>query len=154
MERRHIRYAVVVKLYNTIQMQLGGLDYRNIGRGIAVVEFEYCLTKDNKTLCVRMVVIREKVKEDKKATKKQPRLIELEGYSYQVIATNIIDETPERVGRFYNRRANVENMIKEAVMGFGMDASPSHWYAGNMDRNACHPYYNEQVHTKVRGEMK
>jgi hypothetical protein len=132
LERRHIKYAVAAKLYNTIQTKLGGLDYRDIGGGIAVAEFDYSMIKDNKTLCVRMIVIRETIKEDKQATKKQPRLIELKGYSYQVIVTNIIDETPEEIWRFYNGRANVENMIKEAAMGFGMDASPSHWYAGNM----------------------
>ena len=132
LERRHIKYAVVAKLYNTIQMQLGGLDYRSIGGGIAVAEFEYCLTKDRKKLQLRMVVIREEIREDHKATKKQPRLIDLKGYSYQVIATNIREGTPEEIWRFYNGRANVENMIKEAAMGFGMDISPSHCYAGNM----------------------
>jgi hypothetical protein len=132
LESRHIKYAVVAKLYNSIQMQLGGLGYRDIGGGVAVSEFEYCLAKGKKTLLLRMVVIREELKEDGKATKKQPRLMELKGYSYQVIATNIKEEAPEEVWRFYNGRANVENMIKEAAMGFGMDVSPSHWYAGNM----------------------
>ena len=79
-----------------------------------------------------MVVIREEISEDHKANKKQPRLIELQGYGYQVIATNIRERTPEEIWRFYNGRANVENMIKEAASGFGMDISPSHWYAGNM----------------------
>ena len=71
-------------------------------------------------------------RENKKATRKQPRLIELKGYSYQVIATNIREEKPEEIWHFYNGRANVENMIKETAISFGMDESPSHWYAGNM----------------------
>lgn len=131
LERRHIKYAVVAKLYNTIQMQLGGLVYRAIGGGVEVAEFEYCLVKGKKRLLCRMIVIREEIKADKKA-KKEPRLFELKGYSYQVIATNIRAEAPEDIWRFYNGRANVENMIKEAAVGFGMDNSPSHWYAGNM----------------------
>jgi Transposase DDE domain group 1 len=132
LENRNIKYAVVAKLYATIQAKLGGLKYRDIGGGVAVSEFEHCLTKNKRKLCVRMIVIREEIEEDGKATKKQPRLFELAGYSYQVIATNIKEEKPQDIWRFYNGRANVENMIKEAAMSFGMDESPSHWYAGNM----------------------
>jgi DDE family transposase len=60
----------------------------------------------------RIVVIREEQRENK-GKKKQPTLFELIGYSYRVIVTNIEDMSPEVVWRFYNRRANVENMIKE-----------------------------------------
>jgi hypothetical protein len=42
-------------------------------------------------------------------------MFELMGYSYQVIVTNIEDMSPEEVWRFYNRRANVENMIKDGT---------------------------------------
>lgn len=78
-----------------------------------------------------MIVIREEIKEGKEA-KKEPKLFELNGYSYQVIATNIRKGSPEKVWRFYNGRANIENMIKEAALGFGLYVSPSHCYAGNM----------------------
>jgi len=131
LEKRQIKYAIAVKLYHTIQMQLGGLNYRAIGSGVEVSEFDYCLTKGKETLPCRMVVIREEIKEGK-ATKKEPTLFELKGYSYQVIVTNIRKEAPEGIWRFYNGRANIENMIKEAALGFGLEASPSHWYAGNM----------------------
>ena len=131
LERHMIQYAVVAKLYSTIQMQLGGLSYRDIGGGVEVSEFEYRLTNGKETLPCRMIVIREEIKSDKKA-KKEPRLFELKGYSYQVIATNIRKGAPEDVWRFYNGRANIENMIKEAAQGFGLEVSPSHCYAGNM----------------------
>jgi hypothetical protein len=131
LEKKQIKYAVVAKLYHTIQMQLGGLDYRDIGDGVEVAEFEYCLTKGQETLSCRMVVIREEIRGDKKA-KKELKLFELKGYSYQVIVTNLRRESPENIWRFYNGRANIENMIKEAAMGFGLEVSPSHWYAGNM----------------------
>jgi hypothetical protein len=131
LERHLIQYAVVAKLYSTIQAQLGGLDYRAIGGGVEVSEFEYSLTKGKETLSCRMIVIREEIKEGKKA-KKEPRLFELKGYSYQVIATNIRKGTPEDIWRWYNGRANIENMIKEGMDGFGLDVSPSHQYAGNM----------------------
>ncbi len=131
LEKRWVKYAVAVRLYSTIQMKLGGLDYRPIGGGVEVAEFEHCLTKGKKTLRCRMIVIREEIREGK-AHKKVPRLFGLKGYSYQVIVTNIRKEAPEEIWRFYNGRANVENMIKEAAMGFGLEASPSHCYGGNV----------------------
>ncbi len=130
LEQVRTKYAVAVRLYSTIQMKLGGLDYRPIGGGVEVAEFEHCLTKGKKTLRCRMVVIREEIREGK-AHKKVPRLFALKGYSYQVIVTNISKEAPEEIWRFYNGRANVENMIKEAAMGFGLEVSPSHCYGGN-----------------------
>lgn len=130
LEKRRIKYAVAVRLYSTIQMKLGGLDYRAIGGGVEVAEFEHCLTKGKKRLRCRMVVIREEIKEGK-PHKKVLRLFELKGHSYQVIVTNIRKEAPEEIWRFYNGRANVENMIKEAAMGFGLEVSPSHCYGGN-----------------------
>lgn len=130
LNQRDIRYAISVKLYSAIQAQLGGLRYRDIGGGVEVSEFEYTLRQGKKTLSSRMVVIREEIKEDQKA-KKEARLFELKGYSYQVIATNIRKDSPENVWRFYNGRANIENMIKEGALGFGLEVSPSHRYGGN-----------------------
>jgi hypothetical protein len=130
LEKVRIKYAVAVRLYSTIQMKLAGLDYCPIGGGVEVAQFEHCLSKGKKTLRCRMIVIREEIREGK-AHKKVPRLFELKGYSYQVIVTNISKEAPEEIWRFYNGRANVENMIKEAAMGFGLEVSPSHSYGGN-----------------------
>jgi hypothetical protein len=130
LEKRQIKYAIAVKLYHPIQMQLAGLDYRPLGGGIDVAEFEYSLKQGKETISCRMAAIREEIKE--KASKKEARLFELKGYSYQVIATNIRKGVPEEIWRFYNGRANIENMIKEAALGFGLEVSPSHWYAGNM----------------------
>lgn len=131
LESRGIKYAIAVRIYSTIQMKLCGLDYRPIGGGVEVAEFEYILVKGKEKLPCRMIAIREEIKEGKES-KKELRLFELKGYSYQVIVTNIRGETPEYIWRFYNGRANIENMIKEAAMGFGLEVSPSHWYAGNM----------------------
>ncbi len=47
-----------------------------------------------------MVVIREEIKEGQKA-RKEPKLFELKGYSYQVIVTNIRRDSPEDVWRFF-----------------------------------------------------
>lgn len=126
---RRIRYAVVVKLYPAIQAQLAGVAYRDIGGGIEVGEFRYQAPGWKKAR--RMVVIREEIKEGEKK-KKEPKLLELKGHTYQVIVTNIEDWTPEEVWRFYNGRANVENMIKEGMLGYGLDKAVSHCYGANM----------------------
>jgi hypothetical protein len=78
----------------------------------------------------RMVVIREE--ERTQRAKKQPTLFELMGYSYQVIVTNIEWMSPEEVWRFYNGRANVENMIKEGILSYSLDVNISHFYGANI----------------------
>jgi hypothetical protein len=128
-EKRRIKYAIAAKLYVTIQAMLGGVSYRDIGGGIEVGEFYYqgCDWKEAR----RMVVIREEIKEGT-AKKKQPKLFDLKGYSYQVIVTNIKEWSPEEIWRFYNQRACVENMIKEGMMGYGLDVAVSHHYGANV----------------------
>src|SRR3990172_5415343 len=49
------------------------------------------------------------------------------GYYYQVIVTNIDEMSPEEVWRFYNGRANVENVIKEGIMSYALDLNISHF---------------------------
>jgi hypothetical protein len=77
-----------------------------------------------------MVVIREQQRPQR--AKKQLTLFELMGYSYQVIVTNIEWMSPEEVWRFYNGRANVENMIKEGILRYSLDVNISHFYGANV----------------------
>src|SRR3989304_10630296 len=72
-----------------------------------------------------MVVIREEQRNHR--AKKQPTLFELMGYSYQVIVTNIEWMLPEEVWRFYNGRANAENMIKEGILSYSLDVNIFHF---------------------------
>lgn len=127
-ERKGIMYAIVAKLYTSIQAILTGVSYVPIGGGKEAGEFQYRAPDWKKPR--RMVVIRERVEVGKE--KKQLKLFELQGYDYQVIVTDIEEKTPEEVWRFYNGRANVENMIKEGMLGYGLDVCVSHWYGGNM----------------------
>jgi hypothetical protein len=125
---RRVLYAIVVRLYPWIQMELVGLKYRDIGGGISVGEMRYTGIGWKKPR--RMVVIREE--ERTQRAKKQPTLFELMGYSYQVIVTNIEWMSPEEVWRFYNGRANVENMIKEGILSYSLDVNISHFYGANI----------------------
>ncbi len=77
-----------------------------------------------------MVVMREEQRPQR--TKKQPTLFELMGYSYQVIVTNIEEMLPEEIWRFYNGRANVENMIKEGILSYSLDVNISHFFGANV----------------------
>jgi hypothetical protein len=128
LEMKKILYAIVVKLYPWIQMELVGLKYRDIGGGISVSEMWYTGIGWKKPR--RMVVIREEKRNQR--AKKQPTLFELMGYSYQVIVTNIEGMSPEEVWRFYNGRANVENMIKEGILSYSLDVNISHFYGANV----------------------
>ena len=128
LEMKKIMYAIVVKLYPWIQIELVGLHYRDIGGGVSVSEMWY--TGIGWKEPRRMVVIREEHRTQR--TKKQPTLFELMGYSYQVIVTNIEWMSPEEVWRFYNGRANVENMIKEGILSYSLDVNISHFYGANV----------------------
>jgi Transposase DDE domain group 1 len=128
LEMRRVLYAIVVKLYPWIQIELVGLKYRDIGGGISVGEMLY--TGIGWKEPRRMVVIREEQRNQR--AKKQPTLFELIGYSYQVIVTNIEWMSPEEVWRFYNGRANVENMIKEGILSYSLDVNISHFYGANV----------------------
>jgi hypothetical protein len=128
LEMRRVLYAIVVKLYPWIQMELVGLKYRDIGGGVSVSEMQYRGIGWKETR--RMVVIREEDRTQR--NKKQPTLFELMGYSYQVIVSNIEGISPEEVWRFYNGRANVENMIKEGILSYSLDVNISHFYGANV----------------------
>jgi hypothetical protein len=72
---KKILYAIVVKLYPWIQIELVGLKYRDIGGGISVGQMWY--TGIGWKEPRRMVVIREEQRPQR--TKKQPTLFELMG---------------------------------------------------------------------------
>lgn len=124
-----IEFYIVVPIQPWVQNKIMGIrNWRGIGYGVEAQEFEFIL---NRVITIRMVVIRQKVKVGE-SPNKQLKLLHVEGilYDYQVIATNS-NLSPEEVWRFYNKRANVENFIKEGIYGFGLDKVVSHSYAGN-----------------------
>jgi hypothetical protein len=98
-----------------------------MGGGLEVGELAYQLPKWEKPR--RMVVIRQRRKDDRKHGK-QLKLLEEDGYDYQAIMTNLTCAGYD-VWKFYNGRCNAENFIKEGVYDFGLDHLVSHKYAGN-----------------------
>lgn len=124
-----IEFYIVVPMQPWVQRKIGHIrDWKNIGGGLDVGEWEYIVTK---AITIRMVVIRQRVK-DGASPRKQLKLLNTEDitYDYQVIVSNSGKESQD-VWRFYNKRATVENFIKEGIYGFGLDKVVSHSYAGN-----------------------
>jgi hypothetical protein len=131
LEQARVHYAVAASL-NGLALQLVGLDYRPVDREYAVAEFWHRGATWKRAR--RMIVIRRRLDPKEPKRGKQLKLLEAEGYSFQVIVTNL-DRAPEEVWRFYNKRCNVENLIKEGRLGFSMDEVCSHSYAANALHN-------------------
>jgi hypothetical protein len=131
LERALVGYAIVAAL-NGLAWQLVGLQYRPLDREYAVAEFWHRGVTWKRAR--RMIVIRRRLDPKEPKRGKQLKLLEAEGYSFQVIVTNL-SASPEEVWRFYNKRCNVENLIKEGRLGFSMDEVCSHHYAANALHN-------------------
>jgi len=133
LEARLISYAIVADLAGEgLQRRLVGLAYRPLDREYAVAEFSYRAQGWKHPR--RMIAIRRRLDPKEPKRGKQLRLLEAEGYSFQLIVTNL-SLAPEEVWRFYNGRCNVENLIKEGRLGFSMDEVCSHHYAANALHN-------------------
>ena len=127
--KEDIEFYVVVPMQPWVQKKIKYLkEWKSIGWGTATGECEYVFEKG---ASLRMVVVRQRVKRGNRA-RKQLKLLHTADviYDYQVILTNS-DKEAEQVWRFYNKRANCENFIKEGIYGFGLDKVISHSYAGN-----------------------
>ena len=129
LERWQTTYAVVADLAG-LGLRLVGLQHRLLDDEYAVAEFRHRAAGWKRAR--RMIAIRRRLDPKEPKRGKQLRLLEAEGYSWQVIVTNCPDP-PEAVWRHYNGRCNVENPIEEGRLGFSMDEVCSHNYAANRD---------------------
>ena len=102
LEERRARYAIAARLTAPIKHRLSGLRYRQVRRGIWTAEFRYCPQGWQRP--ARFIVIRRPVPEEPSA---QLHLFKMEGYTYQVLVTNL-HWTPLTVWRFYNDRSRAE----------------------------------------------
>jgi hypothetical protein len=133
LEQRDAGYAIVADLAGEgLQRRLVGLEYRPLDGEYAVAEFQY--RAQGWKQARRMIAVRRRLDPKEPKRGKQLKLLEAEGYSFQLIVTNLA-LAPEEVWRFYNGRCNVENRIKEGRLGFSMDEVCSHAYAANALHN-------------------
>lgn len=128
----NIRYAFALAINKAFQGRVGGLRYGEISAGIEVAEFRYGGAGTDWSRERRIVVERQSLAE--RGDKAQGKLFDsLPGYRYQLIVTNKRCSA-EGVWRFYNGRADSENVIKDLVEGVGLDAIPT----GKFLANAAH----------------
>jgi len=125
----NIRYAFALPINKGYQGRLGGLRYREIIAGVEVAEFCSGGRGSRWSRKRRIVVVRHCIAHF--GDKAQGKLFEdLPGYRYQLIVTNMRC-TAELVWRFYNGRADSENVIKDLIEGVGLDAIPTGRYLAN-----------------------
>jgi len=125
----NIRYGFSVPINRAFLSRVSGLRYKEASPGIGVSEFFYGGKGTGWSRSRRIVVVRQSVKQ--LGDKAQGRLFgDLPGYRYQLIVTNK-RSSARAVWRFYNGRADSENVIKDLVEGVGLDAVPTGKFLAN-----------------------
>ena len=125
----NVRYAFAVAGNRAFQARLGGLKYKEVCPGVGVSEFFYGGKGTGWSRSRRVVVVRQSVKQ--LGDKAQGKLFgDLPNYRYQLIVTNKRSSC-QAVWRFYNGRADSENVIKDLVEGVGLDAIPTGRFLAN-----------------------
>ncbi len=125
----NVRYAFSVAINKAFQRKVWGLRYKEVAAGICVSEFWYGGKGTHWSRSRRVVVVRQSIKQ--LGDKAQGKLFgDLPGYRYQLIVTNKRSSC-QAVWRFYNGRADSENVIKDLVEGVGLDAIPTGRFLAN-----------------------
>lgn len=120
-------YFVAARMTTPLRAQALRQSYHQLDDKWAIAEFEYSAPGWEHPR--RMVVIRERLDPEGNRSD-QLTLMQVDGYAYQLIATNS-DLSPADVWQFYNHRSCIENVIKESQYDFGCDHILSHCYGGN-----------------------
>jgi hypothetical protein len=119
-EQLRLPYVVVAQLSQPIQKLLkGDLQWTATEvPGTEVAELEYQAM--NWPHPRQLVLIRHEVREDQERGGK--RLLDVPGYRFQALVTSLprTTHTPLQVWRYYNGRADCENVIKELHEGFAL----------------------------------
>ena len=119
LEKKRIRYAVYVRMDRRIQRTIALADGWLPLEDDPHRQYTDILYKAHAwDRHRRLVVIREQIRNGK--TNRGKTLFDMTEYTYTAILTNMTLEAVE-VWRFYNKRADVENRIKELKEDFGAD---------------------------------
>ncbi len=132
LEELNIFYVCKVPLQENIKKMIGYLDEMNNWTPISDSEYydsaELTVPLPTWEKARRFIFIRKKelvMDEDSLF----PGLV-LE-YRYEVIVTNILEDTPEEIWHRYNKRADVENRIDELKEGFALDKASQKRFKSN-----------------------
>jgi hypothetical protein len=118
-EQLRLPYVVVAQLSEPIKNVLrGGLVWTATEvRGTEVAQMDYQTLSWSQPR--RLILIRHRVAERPEAGGK--KLIDVPGYVFQALVTSLpASEPPLAVWRYYNGRADCENVIKELQQGFAL----------------------------------
>lgn len=126
LERKRIRYAIVARLTPRLKARLGGLRFKRVVGDLAVAEFAYQPMEWKRP--ARFIAIRRPVPEEPTW---QLSLFTLQGYTYQVLVTNL-PLTPYRLWRFYNDRAEAELVIRELKEAYALGKIPTRDWPANV----------------------
>lgn len=119
------KFAIVAKVTKPIQRITAALKFRSFLKNYQESEFEYQPIGWSRKY--RFIVVRKWVKPPYSS---QMTFIPPEKWEYQVIVTNL-SMLPRNVWRFYNKRANVENIVKELKLHFNMSKIPASSFLAN-----------------------
>jgi hypothetical protein len=129
LETKQVRWAICVDKDSSVMEAIGGISqdewrpFRTEDGLMTDREISETVHATNKgKSAFRLIVLRWK---DRQAD------LFRDSYHYHCIATGMIDESAEGVVWRYNKRAQIENHIKEIKSGFGMDRMPSGEFLAN-----------------------
>lgn len=117
LEGRELRYIVVAKMTRWLKHEAARVTkWKDLDQNYSVGEF----TKElfNWKRSRRFVVVRERIREDRRPTGR--KLLDVPGYTFRIFVTNCSD-SPEEIWRDYNNRADMENRIAELKYDLAAD---------------------------------
>lgn len=126
LEDQQIGFVIVARVTGPIKRKLGSLRYRTYRSGLAVAAFRYQPMRWSKPY--RFVVIRRPVREDDAG--EQLTLFQLKRHTYQILVTNL-KLSPLNVWKFYNKRASVEQLVRELKGDYGIGHIPTQQFIAN-----------------------
>jgi len=124
LEERRARYVISARLTAPIKHRLSALHYRQVRRDLWTAAFRY--RPHGWQRPARFVVIRRPVPEEPSA---QLHLFKIEGYTYQVLVTNL-RWAPLTAWRFYNDRSRAELIIRELKAAYALNKIPMQDFGG------------------------
>lgn len=119
------KFVIVARLKRPLKALVTGLPYTEVRPSLAVAERLY--KPHGWPQPYRLVVVRKTLPEEESA---QTTLFTAGRYTYHAYATNF-RLRPHAVYRFYNARAEIENLIKELKADYPLAKIPTNQFAAN-----------------------
>ena len=117
LESVELRYIVVARMTKWLKREAARVEvWRALDEIYSVGEFQLQLLGWDRSR--RFVVVREQLQEAKRSPGR--KLIEVPGYTFRVLVTNLPDP-PEEIWRDYNQRACIEQRIEELKSDLAAD---------------------------------